>query len=96
MKKALKLTLSAVFAFASLSFSVASAQETESAHRSSCRAKEVERYYCPSFGGDQLWGPYYDRGCAVTCAQGQRAICNEASCEDNQSGQPVESSCTCQ
>lgn len=63
--------------------------------RSSCRAREVERYYCPSFGGGQWWGPYYDRGCSVKCAKGQRAICKEASCEDNQSGQPVDSSCTC-
>lgn len=63
--------------------------------RSSCRAREVERYYCPSFGGSQWSGPYWDRGCSVKCASGQRAICNEASCDQNQNGQPVESSCSC-
>ena len=62
----------------------------------SCSARSIDRFYCPSFGGDQFRGPYFDNGCSVKCKTTQRADCREATCESNESGEPIYSSCECQ
>ena len=98
MKNMYKLLLTAAFVIPSFGVSASADNDTFSADfmaRTSCRARAVERYYCPAFGGGQWMGPYFDNGCSVKCASGQRAVCQEATCESNQSGRPVESSCTC-
>jgi hypothetical protein len=63
--------------------------------KSSCSARSIDRFYCPWFGGDQFRGPYFDLGCSVKCKNGQQAVCREATCEDNQSGEPIYSDCFC-
>ena len=67
------------------------AQASQDLLGSSCRAKEIQQYYCPV---TQDWwnGPYYDPGCSVKCEEGQKATCEQASCDD---GEPVASSCSC-
>ena len=78
--------------FAALSFLMPVAQADElSTVSHSCRAKSVEKFYCPVNSG--WWnGPFYDSGCSVQCEDGQRANCEEASCDD---GDAVPSSCSC-
>lgn len=66
---------------------------TTSSH--SCYAKEIERYYCPMYSGWWM-GPYYDRGCQVSCQQDQKAVCKEASCNEYQTGEAVPSDCHCE
>jgi hypothetical protein len=63
--------------------------------KSSCSARSIDRFYCPWFGGDQFRGPYWDNGCSVKCKSGQQAVCHEATCESNQSGEPIYSHCEC-
>jgi hypothetical protein len=104
--KTLKLALAAALLVPAFSFSAHAQEEqqdqfdqqtysVDAMARKSCRARAIDRYYCPSFGG-QWWGPYFDNGCSVKCEQGQKAVCREATCEEGQTGRPVESSCTCQ
>jgi hypothetical protein len=62
--------------------------------KTSCSARAIDRFYCPWFS-DQFQGPYFDNGCSVTCKNGQRAVCLEATCDSNQSGEPVYSRCEC-
>ncbi len=61
----------------------------------SCRAKSIERFYCPVSGSGWWYGPYFDNGCRVQCNEGAKAVCVEASCSDDQSGESVPSSCSC-
>ncbi len=101
MLQLIKSTLVTSFALSTLAISFAHAQDAsieDLATRSrthSCWARAIDRYYCPWFGG-QFQGPYFDNGCSVKCAANQRAVCEEARCDENQNGQPVESHCECQ
>lgn len=67
---------------------------TEETARSRCSARPIDRFYCPVAGG-QWWGPYWDNGCSVKCAEGQNAVCETATCEEGQTGDAVPSSCEC-
>ncbi len=101
MPKFLKTALAVTFAVSTLVLSFAHAQdntgyEDSTARSHSCSARSIDRFYCPWFGGDQFQGPYFDNGCSVKCGANQKAVCKEATCEDDQSGQPVQSSCVCQ
>jgi hypothetical protein len=89
----MKALLTAIAILMSLSATSQAAETESSSH--SCRAKEIEKFYCPTYSG-WWWGPYYDRGCSVKCEAGQKAVCNEASCDDSQSGEAVYSSCFCE
>ena len=84
-----------IFALA-LTPMIAQAQDAQMFRtQSSCSARSIDRFYCPWFGGGRFQGPYFDLGCSVKCKSGQQAICREATCEDDQSGQPIYSSCKC-
>jgi hypothetical protein len=50
--------------------------------KTSCSARAIDRLY-------------FDNGCSVTFKNGQRAVCLEATCDSNQSGEPVYSRCEC-
>ena len=96
----LKMTFAMTFVVSTLALSSARAQEDASydasfSRSNSCSARAIDRFYCPSFGGDQFQGPYFDNGCSVKCSAAQKAVCKEATCEDDQSGQPIDSSCVC-
>jgi len=90
----MKFLFTSLVAFGLLVPTFAQAEELSSSGNS-CRAKSVERFYCPASGGNWWYGPYYDGGCSVKCEEGQRASCEEASCADDYSGDPVASSCSC-
>lgn len=64
--------------------------------RTRCSARAIDRFYCPVGGGNWWQGPYWDDGCSVKCQAGQRAVCEEASCDDSQNGDAVPSSCVCE
>ena len=96
--KLLKVALATLLVVPTLTAIARAESDTFSADfmaRTSCRARAIDRYYCPAFGGSQWMGPYFDNGCSVKCASGQKAVCKEATCEDGQTGRPVESSCSC-
>ncbi|HVK60342.1 MAG TPA: hypothetical protein VM432_02280 [Bdellovibrionales bacterium] len=86
--------LSMTLAFVLSTFAIAHAETTE-ATKNSCRAKAVDRFYCPVWGTDWWEGPYWDKGCTITCAEGQEAVCETATCEEGQTGNAVPSSCEC-
>lgn len=63
--------------------------------RTSCSVRPVDRFYCPWFGSGNYRGPYFDNGCSVTCHSGQQAVCEPATCEEGQTGEPIYSRCEC-
>lgn len=95
MTMVLKISFAALLMVSSTAFAQGPSTDAELTARSSCRARAIERYYCPTGFGD-WWGPYWDNGCSVKCAQGQTAVCETATCEEGQTGRPVPSSCTCE
>jgi len=77
---------------------IAQAQDAQLFRRhshSSCSARSIDRFYCPWFSGE-FRGPYFDLGCSVKCRNGEQAVCREATCDDNQNGEPVYSRCSCE
>lgn len=98
MTHVLKLALALVLmipAFAQAEMSVDESEGAEYALRVRCSARAIDRYYCPVSGGGWWRGPYWDNGCSVKCQPGQKAVCEEASCDDSGNGDAVASSCTC-
>jgi hypothetical protein len=93
MSLTVKLSLAAACLLSGLA-AQAQTNSVDGAHHSSCSARYIERFYCPA-AGDQWWGPYFDNGCSVKCADGQTATCTEATCNDNRDGDSVASSCVC-
>lgn len=87
----MKFLLTAIATLGLLTPGFARAEEAELLGKS-CRAKSIEQFYCPVNAGGWWNGPFYDAGCSVKCQEGQKASCEEASCDD---GEPVASSCSC-
>ncbi|MES2854506.1 MAG: hypothetical protein V4692_01530 [Bdellovibrionota bacterium] len=95
IKSSLKTLLAVAFLVPSFSLSSALAQGEEAElGKSRCSARAIERFYCPTYG-DQWWGPYWDNGCRVKCDDGEKAVCMEAGCTDDRSGDSYPSSCEC-
>jgi hypothetical protein len=91
----MKLIITALAAIFLLNPSISSANDADLTSHSKCSARAIDRFYCPAPGG-WWYGPYFDNGCRVKCEEGQKAVCQEATCEDNQSGMSVPSSCSCE
>ncbi|RYZ71786.1 MAG: hypothetical protein EOP05_11705, partial [Proteobacteria bacterium] len=65
MKNTFRILIATALLIPAFSVSAQADNDTFSADfmaRTSCRARAVERYYCPSFGGSQWMGPYFDNG----------------------------------
>lgn len=87
----MKFLFTALVAFGLLTPTFAQASNDQALLDHSCRAREIEKFYCPV---SQDWwnGPFYDAGCSVKCAEGQTATCIDATCDN---GEAVASSCSC-